>query len=157
MKIIALLGEPNSGKTTTLKKLIEKIYQQGGIIIEFKKGRKHKKWSPQCTLNYLLGATKEDVTVVFDYMGNTIVVTTCGDSEELIAPKYKLRSDCSCFVCAAHLDGSSFKYVQELALTNTLITVPKIACKGDDASPDFWAVAGFSEDLAIKHLLNVIP
>ena len=157
MKILALLGEANSGKTTTLKKLIETIHQQGGNIIEFKQGRKRTKWSSHHTLNYLLNATKDDVTVVFNYNNKIVVVTTCGDAEELIAPKYKMRSDCDCFVCAAHLDGSSFKYIQGLSQTNTLITVPKIGCKGDDKSPDFWSVAQYSENLAINQLLAIIP
>ncbi len=158
MKVIALIGPPNAGKTTTLKKLIEKLYNEKAEIMKYRIGNSIKNWDVSCSIKKLLWGSNNDVTVLIKCGGKIIIITTCGDIEGQIATKFKvLGSKCDCFVCAARPSGSSYNYVQKLAKTNTLTTVPKIGCKGDDKSHDFRTVANFSEELAINQLLNIIP
>lgn len=93
MKIIALKGEENSGKTTTLKKVYELLMKAGG------------EQEPDCIKN--LEGNPEDIRDVINFAGKKIGIVTQGDyyKEEENSIKKHLKwldkdNKCDIVICA---------------------------------------------------------
>lgn len=105
--IITLQGKSNCGKTTTLKRVIEKI-----II------RRLYSLLPVFSENEILQqcqADKGDVQCVFEYNGKKIGITTRGDTRDVLETDFeKYFSGCAVVVCAVHTYGETVEYVESV-------------------------------------------
>lgn len=89
MRIVALCGAANVGKTETLIDLIQDCYKRGAINIVSQP-------NPIGT---------KDVIEVFSYQGKTICVSTAGDDVSSITNGYQIavQQSCDVFVTASHV------------------------------------------------------
>ncbi len=101
MKVIALCGQPQVGKTETLKKLIENF-----------SNKINPEYISKTTTN------RKDLNAIFLYNKKLLLITTYGDSPDLIMEKYKYLKNKAAtlknleyaetvFICAAHFSGKS--------------------------------------------------
>ena len=75
MKVIALKGEKDSGKSTTLKEVYERLKEDGG------------EQEPDCIKK--LGGDPEDIRDVINFAGKKIGIVTQGDYGDEIEKEYK--------------------------------------------------------------------
>lgn len=87
MRIIALCGPGNVGKTEALKELILTCYRNGAVQIASQPNSR----------------SAGDVIEVFSYQGKTICVSTGGDDAQAITDGHQVavRQSCDVFVTAA--------------------------------------------------------
>ena len=113
MTIIVLQGPPNSGKTSVIRLLIEKLTTDGYGQFVCKNDEERFRRSNDCS-----------VPIV--YKGVLIALSTYGDTvADLLAPFEKFVGYANVFVCAAHPDGSTAALVEEWGEQHTVTTVPK--------------------------------
>ena len=96
MKIIALQGKENCGKTATLKLLIDLMKSKYNVI-----GRSNGRGF--------------DYWVKFDVNGKTAAIYTAGDLGSIIENALKDIGKCDLFVCAVHNYGDTVKCLYEHA------------------------------------------
>lgn len=99
MKIIVIKGNGSSGKTTSLKLLIEKLCQDPRVRL-YDKSR-----------NFYDNMTipERDLWAKFCYGGIHILIITYGDSAKDVADLIRRkRTDCDIVVCAAHLNYNNY-------------------------------------------------
>lgn len=157
MKIIVLSGESNSGKTTTLKLLIETLCDYGWSII-----------SPEyCLLRSIISSVTEvdkslnkDITAVLVKDGKKIGVSTFGDDELTIKNKVEFfeKIGCECAVIGSHPFGSSKRYIEKLEKddNNTVITLNKIGCKGEKKDWKFKMLCDISDRMSVGEIISYI-
>ena len=118
MKIIALLGKGSSGKSMTLKYLIEKV-----VTTLYKQNPSGSVFCPcpnqKCTtyiedrnfptfINQLRNEEKQQPKAIWDcftkvYWNNKVVgVFTIGDDEKYLKTKFNLLTECDIVVCPTH-------------------------------------------------------
>lgn len=118
MKIIALLGEGSSGKSMTLKYLIEEVekrlYGQNptGNIFCSSPSQKCKTYVDdknfQSFINQLRDEEKQQPKAIQDrftkvfWNGKTVGIFTIGDDEKYLKDKFHLFADCDIIVCPTH-------------------------------------------------------
>ena len=114
MKIIVLQGKNGCGKTTTIKKLVEKLIADGkGQFI--------------CNADKLKAETSADFYVPILYDGVLLAITTRGDTERCIKPPYeKYNGFAKIFVCAAHEDGDTAALVNYWSKQHQVVCVKKV-------------------------------
>lgn len=102
--IIALQGKGDTGKTTTLKMLIEIIKQNGHVVTTLKQ-------------------YKKDIVIVAEINGKNIGVTTRGDFKSYLATDFAEFEKWSCglCVCACRCKGDTVDFLKEQSKGNTLI------------------------------------
>ena len=114
MKVLVLQGPSNSGKTTTIRLLVEKLLDSGeGQFI--KRSDKNR------------FDTKVDFSLPLLYCGHLIAITTYGDGMDLIRPFYEQYKDyAAVIVFAAHPNGSKpSDFIHEKNDGKNIITVSK--------------------------------
>ncbi len=114
MKIIGLIGKSNSGKTSSLKYLILNLLDLDEIRILYS-SRWFSNEPKQLKENILDDWQTEtghirDITVLLEYKGKKICVTTYGDSlKDIISALNKIIEKfggCDIFVCGRHANNS---------------------------------------------------
>ena len=112
MKIIALQGKGNTGKSTTLRGLLQKLNGDSNFkLIAAKKP----------SLQICITQDK-DVWALFEYLpnGKIVALTTHGDNDTCISRDYIdmkkeiNNTEFDVFVCAAHMYGGTVDYVLSL-------------------------------------------
>ena len=121
MRIIALQGKHNSGKTATLKKLIEMLQDRQGDFV-------FKGVHPKGDVLELC-RKKGDMQYWCSYGGVKIGITTRGDARRYLNTDFYTKrrrnfSDRDIVVCAIRTYGGTVDFVNEYA-TNGLEIVPK--------------------------------
>lgn len=95
MKIIALTGISNSGKTLTLRMVYDFLQKnKTNTIKPF-----DRKW----------GIERRGV---FKYNGKTVGITTRGDTEDILNEDFTWMGKCDIYVCACHPSGKTIKFVK---------------------------------------------
>ena len=116
MKVIALRGDKNVGKTSILKKLMSKLLTGGGRLVE--------SWHRNEVVYQMIDPNDDkwlkrgdkgeisDLTVTLEYKGSIITITSLGDMEKIIfreLEKAKLRlkkkgtkGEIAVYICACH-------------------------------------------------------
>lgn len=128
MEIVVLRGSSNSGKTTTLKKLILKILEEYG---DESLKINPRKISKQKLINELEEERKgrlvdksypiRNITAVFKINECSIGITTVGDDVKVLSKAFSSFGDCELCFCATHEDGKTVEYVNNLAEDNLII------------------------------------
>lgn len=118
MKVITLIGKSDSGKTTTLKKLILELCLNRGAIIQDIQGTGRystfitpNKVTPN-TLSHYMGQ-HPDVTIVIKYNNQLIGITTVGDGWNLIKEQFDRMGCCDVMICACHNNQKVFDSIFE--------------------------------------------
>lgn len=124
MRIIALCGAGNVGKTEALKELIQTCYRNGAAQIASQPNSR----------------STGDVIEVFSYQGQTICVSTGGDDAQAITNGYQIavQQSCNVFVTAARGQLNS----------------PTLACVCSLAAPGSYPIllSAYWEDVPIRPL-----
>ena len=159
MKIISLVGMPNTGKSTTLKKLIVELSGKNGEKLEdVSQAHKCKTFiSPQKKdLLFDLEKSDGDFFAKIKYKTLYIGIATAGDTAWDIEHKLEYLKDCDIFICASRESGESYGYIEKLKKIYTLVKVHKIGCIGNKVDNKYRVLTKHSEELAlveiIKHL-----
>lgn len=107
LKIIALYGSSNTGKTATLKELIDKMLDNNYSIVNEDKR------------DY----ATEDRCCVLEYMGKKIGITSAGDDTGILekAFDFMIGYNCDLYICATHNKGKTVKFVEKLTENGMLI------------------------------------
>lgn len=128
MKIVALWGKSNVGKTTTIKKLLVKVLDKYGndclrdpshhisrqsLTEELQRERFAKPLNSRSPIRNVY--TKVEID------GCLIGITTAGDSKETLEEAFKTFGDCELCFCATHVRGDTVEYVKQLAENDMLI------------------------------------
>ena len=113
MTIIVLQGKNGCGKTTTIKKLVEKLIADG-------------KGQFVCCQDKVKAENNKDFCVPVLYNGVLLAITTRGDTEQCIKPPYeKYNGFAKIFVCAAHEDGDTAALVNCWSKQQQVVCVKK--------------------------------
>lgn len=100
MKIIALAGVSNSGKTTTLKKVYDFLDAEGKTIFKESKWRKEQRG-------------------IFSYRRKIVCITTRGDSKKILDDDFrwfdKHHKNIDIYICPCHTKGKTIQYVRSKA------------------------------------------
>lgn len=133
MKIITLVGRPNSGKTSSIKMLSNEMLRmsrqsgQPNVLFNYPK-QCQRSCIDQTKLNLCNGDLlqyKGDITIKFEWKGKTIGITSFGDDVSSIKTKFEIFKDCDIFLSAAHPDDDTMKYINLIAKGNTHILIYK--------------------------------
>lgn len=159
MEFIVLVGVDNTGKTTTLKKVVKDLVTKGASIVN--DPRFHKFGSYVSSLSQLTGSLKNEITILLKYKDRLIGITTYGDVESVIKNKIDIFVDVGCphIICASHPQGSSsYTYLESVVSKNSasLIEVAKIGCKGDKKDAKYGKVCEFADRLAVDEIISYI-
>lgn len=98
MKILALQGSANSGKTTSIILLMELLEKDGAIILKDLKKR---------------GARER--TLIMEYHGRLIGITSLGDLSKYLADFFSKTGHCDLCVCACRSRGGTLVTIQNCA------------------------------------------
>ncbi len=105
MKIIALQGKSNVGKTTTLKQMILTILNNNLFQLNDNYDRQ--------TIIEGCCKPKGDVQCVFENNGIKIGITTRGDTKECLEEDFsKHFTNCDMVVCAVHTSGGTVNFIK---------------------------------------------
>ena len=142
MKVIALQGKGNCGKTTTLRELQKLIGSTATSVY---------KENNLSTLN--------DAWEVFEYQGKIVGITTRGDVKYLIEQDYKAMinaaGELDVFVCAVHSYGQTVQYAKTLAGEDVFLKISKsIVDTNDKINEQLWI--DMVNNSQVQILLNVI-
>ena len=107
--VIALKGEEDSGKTQTLLKLINMLYEGAHLSDRVKPFNVDEKG--------VKDAINLDQQVVIDYKGVKIAICTCGDNKEILQNNidYFKKNDCDIAVSATRSKGETIKKILEFS------------------------------------------
>lgn len=137
MKIITLVGPPNSGKTATIKELAHLLLQQGGKLCDIAPKNHQRSCITAAKLKLCGGDIKKykgDITILIDLNGQKIGITSFGDDEKSIKSKYELFLDCDVFVSASHPIGGTIDYIESIVGTSKHIIEIKNKNAYDDSA-----------------------
>ena len=157
MKIIALVGKANTGKTSTLKKLIKELAGKSGEnLIDVPKAHKCKTFiSPQKKeLLTSLDDLEGDIFVKLKSEALSVGISTSGDIRWNIESKFDLLKDCDIFICSSRDCGESYEYIKELMKTYELVRINKIGCIGNKDDANYRVLTKHSEELSIVEILK---
>lgn len=119
MKIIALYGTGNSGKSTTLKLLIKKIivsYPKYLNTIKDTDGNLIPLEEFICD-----DSAKHDYLALFDLDGKKIGITTRGDNRWCLEHDFDILGECEIYFCAARSDGETHTFLHEQEQFGTVL------------------------------------
>lgn len=107
LRIIALYGRSNTGKTGTLKQLIDKMRNSNFKDIG----------------EYKIQEAEDDLCCVLEYLGKKIGITTLGDGTDVLedAFDFMTRYNCDLYICATHTKGKTVKFVEKRTENGVLI------------------------------------
>lgn len=114
MHIVVLQGGANSGKTSSIKKLVELLLDSGeGKFICKKDQDKYENCG--------------NFTVPFCYQRELLAITTLGDDASSLRSHYDNYKDYALiYVCAAHPDRGTAAFVEQLKDENPVSCISKI-------------------------------
>ncbi|MBQ8229804.1 MAG: hypothetical protein IJZ32_03820 [Clostridia bacterium] len=133
-KVIVLQGNDDTGKTQTLKKVIELLLQYKARLINF--SNNFAKW--------LHGDQVADIWAIMEYNGQIIYITTAGDFPKIIRETFnnalqiskKTITDIDVYVGAIHTTPLAKETIHEIAQkmrnANIQIIDKAIACNPAD-------------------------
>lgn len=115
MKFIVLVGKDNTGKTTTLKSVVDELIANGANVINNQ--LLHKFGSYVSSISQLPVPPQNEITILLEYKKKIIGITTYGDTEDVLRTKIELfiRVGCTHIIFGSHPGGSSYEYLVELA------------------------------------------
>ena len=156
MKFIVLVGKDNTGKTTTLKKVIDELIAKGAKIVNDPAFNKFG--SCVTSASQLPVSAQNEITILLEYKNKRIGITTYGDTEDVLNTKIDLfiRVGCTHIICGSHPDGSNvYTYLENTARKNNvkLTEVTKIGCKGDKADSKYDKVCDYADRLAADEII----
>ena len=115
LNVLALCGEQNTGKSTSLQKLITLLKDEKELYCRFKK-RRDELYKNGIAFSHRNGSEDVvgDFVIAFEYKGKKIGIITAGDSDHaLISGLHQIiHLKCDLYVCASHPSGSSFQYLK---------------------------------------------
>lgn len=131
MKFIVLVGKDKTGKTTTLKSVIDELIASGAKVIN--NPLLHKFGSYVSSISQLPVPPQNEITILLEYKKKFIGITTYGDTKGVLCDKIKRFEEigCACVIFGSHPGGSSYEYLVELAEKNNFQdfhAVFKIGC-----------------------------
>ncbi len=107
MRIIALQGKSNVGKTATLKRMIKTIIDNNIFNCSLIKSK--------ADILKKCCSASGDIKCVFLYNGKKIGITTRGDTEQALMRDFSKKfPDCDIVVCAVHTSGKTLSYIKSL-------------------------------------------
>lgn len=116
MKVIALRGKQNVGKTSILKKLMSKLLTDGGKLIDskYRKETVSRAIDPSDERWFAKKNRKNisNLTVTLEYKGSIVTITSMGDSKKSIVDslerarsrleKKGIKEKIAVYICACH-------------------------------------------------------
>lgn len=120
MKIIALYGKGDAGKSTTLLMLIAKLMKKHADTCILPPSRSLTAKAVEQELERRVKATNrkdkyvQDEVVKFEINGHVVGITTQGDNDGCLKNAFKQFTDCDIVICATRSSGSSVDYVQRI-------------------------------------------
>ena len=127
MKIVALYGKGDAGKSTTLLMLIVKLMKKYGDSCTLLPSRNLTVKAIEQELERRVKATKrkdkevQDEVVKFEISGHIVGITTQGDNSWLLEKAFKQFTDCDIVICATRSSGCSVDYAQRMADNDSVI------------------------------------
>jgi len=138
MKIIALVGESNSGKTSTIKILADLLLSSkcGGTLVDITDKKRQRSCIDEVKMkscgDTLASSYKGDITIKIKWNNQLIGITSFGDDVKSIKSKFEILSDCDVFVCGAHPFDATIAYINSIPSTTT-ICINKVKNAYDDS------------------------
>lgn len=166
MEVIALVGCSDGGKTTTLKKLISELCCNRGAIIQNVNGVARcstfitpKRLVPPETLQGYI-AKHTDVTIVVEYNGKRVGITTIGDGWALIKTQLDRIGCCDKIVLACHDSKLVYQNIQAYknaqgCCMSSLQKVWHVKCVGK-MEPKFQQCCDLSVQLSINEIISLL-
>lgn len=166
MEVIALIGRSDSGKTTTLKKLIFELCINRGAIIQNVQGmgRCSTFITPKRVVQNALDKYMNqhlDVTIVIEYNNKRIGITTIGDGWELIKEQFDRMGICDVLICACHNNQkvlnamSKYKNLQGCSITS-IEKIYQVKCIQDKADSKIQKCYELSDHLTVEEIIEKI-
>lgn len=128
LNIVSLYGREKKGKTSTLCRLIDTMYQKSD---QFK-----------CLASMTKKSNALDKTFIFEFIstGERIGVTTTGDTCYCLAKEFHwMRAnngkDCDLYICASHINGSTVNWLQARTTSGYLLRLSKLAVEHSKGVP----------------------
>ena len=115
MKFIVLVGKDDTGKTITLKSVIDELIAKGAKIINNQSLRKFGSYVSSAS--QLPVPKQNEITILLEYNKKLIGITTYGDTEGVLKNKIEKFENikCDCIIFGSHPGGSSYEYLIDLA------------------------------------------
>ena len=138
MKIIVLVGESNSGKTSTIKVLADLLLSNkyGGVLVNINDKKRQRSCIDEVKMKSCGGSLasnyKGDITIKIKWNNQLIGITSFGDDVKSIKSKYEILSDCDVFICGAHPSDATIAYVNSIPSAET-ICINKVKNAYDDS------------------------
>ena len=160
MKIVALWGKGERGKTTTLKMLLVKLIEKYGVTATDKDGNtltidELKAELASENLNYLPKETNcKNYAVTFELNGVKYGLSTHGDNESVLKTDFSCFTGCDVVFCATKTKGGSVKAVKEQK--GDIIWVAKTSITGrKDLLKNPLENVNYSNQLQVDILLKI--
>lgn len=115
MKFIVLVGKDDTGKTTTLKSVIDELIAKGAKIVNNQFLRKFGSYVSSAS--QLPVPKQNEITILLEYEEKLIGITTYGDTKSVLENKIQVFENikCDCIIFGSHTGGSSYEYLVSLA------------------------------------------
>lgn len=120
MKILAVVGKSNNGKTTVIKKVMLKLLElESDFVVISEKNKDNKTVIEEMNKNWVgTGAKKTvlDKKLVFRYKDQfNVGITTLGDGANVLEPSFEKFEEYNCQVvmCAAHETNKIFDFLEK--------------------------------------------
>lgn len=159
MKFIVLIGKDNTGKTKTLKCVIDELLKKGASIVDVAK--LHKFGSNIKSVSEWPVKQSHEATIVLEYKGEKIGITTYGDTRDVLSRKIDIfiSIECTCIIFGSHPGGSSYEYLVELAENynfKDFHAIFKIGCAGITGHQNLQKLQNDSDLQAKNEILSLI-
>ena len=144
MKILALFGRGNKGKTKTINILIDKYLAIYGKVI---------------SVQY----HGEDKCCVIEYKNKKLIVTTRGDDVRCLKEDFETNyePDVDIFICATRSKGETHNYIRSLTVENNIYWLSKATFfnKVEEHTEDFKNLKKYrntQNETQAKEMLNIL-
>lgn len=161
MKIIALEGKSNTGKSTTLGRLAKELCDKGAKFVSGKDIDEEGvlRNAEDERARYLAGneVKAKDFAAVFEYSGKKIGVVTQGDTRKCMDywfDDFILVQDCDVIVCACRTKGETIEKLEEIG--GDCIFVSKSWVDTKDGKYDDFTILDRLTDDQIRLLIEII-
>lgn len=166
MRIISLVGEHDTGKTTTLKKLIlELCCNRSAIIQDVSNVGRYSTFitSKKVVSNPIENYINQhlDVTIVVNYNGKRIGITTVGDGWAFIKEQLNRMGSCDVVIFACHdtqqvWDNMRAYIDAQGNCVTTVIQVLHKKCITVRENPEFEKCCDCRNQMSINEILSLL-